>query len=387
MENNDKDIIQFEDLFKEEIERKKIKQEEPINKQHYWFAILSYLVIMFLGAGVVSLIALQFQPVSRVYSEDERLFYSVKQELGGIALVDDQMLDLYFNDYEPYIQMIGQYDSYYVIVNNQNENVADFLLTQITVDDEESYILNESILEEIIFDGIHQKWNESNISIKIYTTQNQNIDNITESAIVLSGSITTISAFGLALINFLVYLILLPIILYFLKKPLMRDFIDFKQNIGAYVVPLVVGYLYLIAGNVISNLLTNFLSRIFNIEPQTAVNQMIIIDALRSNGAVFMVIGAVIFGPIVEELIFRKAIFGIIPNDKIALAVSSIIFGLIHLTSESSLVDAIVNGVPYFVMGFIFGFIYIQTKKNIMIVTIVHMVSNLISVLAILFFL
>jgi membrane protease YdiL (CAAX protease family) len=386
MDNNDKDIIKFEDLFKDEIERKKVRQEEPINKQHYWFAILSYLLIMFIGAFIISIIAMQFEPVQKTYSEDERLFFNVKQEIGAIALIDQFMMDLYLEDYENYVTVIGQYSSYFVIVNTQNKNVENFLLVPITIDEEETWTIDLVLFEEIFFDGIHQKWSSSNISIKIFATQGQNIIGISEDANIIIGSRTTISSFGLAIINFLVYLLLLPLVLYFLKKPLIRDFIDFKLNFSSYIVPLIVGYLYLIAGNVISNVITNFLSKIFAIEPQTAINQMIIIDALKSNGAVFMVIGAVVFGPIVEELIFRKALFGIITNDKIALAVSTIIFGMIHLTSETSIIDALVNGVPYFVMGFIFGFIYLQTKKNIMIVTIVHMVSNLISVLAIIFF-
>jgi uncharacterized protein len=386
MDNNDKDIIKFEDLFKDEIERKKIRQEEPINKQHYWFAILSYLLIMFIGAGLITLVALQFEPIQKVYSEDERLFLNIKQEIGGIGLIDQFMIDLYLEDYENYVVVIGQYESYFIIVNSQNEYLENFLLIPVTIDEEESLVLDEFMFEEIFFDGAHEKWGTSNITIKVYATEGQNMVEISENAIIISGSRTTISSFGLALINFLVYLLLLPLVIYFLKKPLLRDFIDFKQNIGTYIAPLIIGYLYLIAGNIVSNVITNFLSKIFSLEPQTAINQMIIIDALRSNGAVFMVIGAVVFGPIVEELIFRKALFGIIPNDKVALGVSTIIFGMIHLTSEASLLDALVNGVPYFVMGFIFGFIYLQTKKNIMIVTIVHMVSNLISVLAILLF-
>jgi hypothetical protein len=102
---------------------------------------------------------------------------------------------------------------------------------------------------------------------------------------------------------------------------------------------------------------------------------------------VLIFISAVIIGPVVEELIFRKAIFGLISNDKVALAVSTFIFGAIHLLGEASILEALVNGVAYFVMGFVFGYIYLKNNRNIMVPIIVHVLSNLISVIGILFFL
>ena len=47
-----------------------------------------------------------------------------------------------------------------------------------------------------------------------------------------------------------------------------------------------------------------------------------------------MILAVVIFTPIVEELVFRKAIFGLFKNKWVGFAVSTLIFGLIHVTGE-----------------------------------------------------
>jgi membrane protease YdiL (CAAX protease family) len=100
-----------------------------------------------------------------------------------------------------------------------------------------------------------------------------------------------------------------------------------------------------------------------------------------------MVLSAVILGPIVEELIFRKAIFGLFKSDYAGLAVSTLAFGAIHLLSESSIASALVNGITYFIMGLIFGYIYIKNNRNLYAPLAVHIISNAVSVFMLLFIL
>ena len=107
-------------------------------------------------------------------------------------------------------------------------------------------------------------------------------------------------------------------------------------------------------------------------------------ESLQGNGAILMIVSAVILGPIVEELIFRKAFFGIISNQKIAVFVSSLTFGLIHVLAEPTFTDLLINIIPYVVMGFVFGYIYTKQNKNLFVVTVVHMLTNLISIISIL---
>jgi uncharacterized protein len=162
---------------------------------------------------------------------------------------------------------------------------------------------------------------------------------------------------------------------------------EFKLIKNEWFLIIIVGYLTLMLGNVVSIFASEFLGNLFGIAPAEAVNQLTIIRSLMGPGAIFMFLSAVIMGPIIEELIYRKAFFGLIKNDKIALVVSSLVFGSIHLIGETSILGALVNGISYYVMGFIFGYIYLKNHKNIMAPIAVHILSNLISILAILFIL
>ena len=186
---------------------------------------------------------------------------------------------------------------------------------------------------------------------------------------------------------FLIYLAMLPPILFLLKNDLSEDFTRFKSRKKEWFIIIVVGYLYLILGNIFSNFLSSFFSDALKVPVSESLNQLTIIAALQSDGTILMMISAILFGPIIEELIFRKTIFGIFKKNITGLIVSSLIFGTIHLVSEPSLASAIVNGTAYFVMGFVFGLIYLKNDKNVFAPMIIHILSNLIAILGILFIL
>ena len=114
-----------------------------------------------------------------------------------------------------------------------------------------------------------------------------------------------------------------------------------------------------------------------------AANQQAVISAVTSSTGILMIVSAVIIGPIIEELVFRKAVFGLISNNTVALIVSTLVFGFIHVMSEASVTEAIINGSSYFVMGFVFSFIYLKSDRNIMIPIAVHILNNAISILLI----
>lgn len=83
-----------------------------------------------------------------------------------------------------------------------------------------------------------------------------------------------------------------------------------------------------------------------------------------------------IFAPILEEIIFRKIIFGSLykkMNFFFAAIVSSVIFAVIHWDFLHLLV--------YTAMGFVFAFLYVQTKR-ILVPIIVHAGMNTLVVLA-----
>lgn len=194
----------------------------------------------------------------------------------------------------------------------------------------------------------------------------------------------TFTSFTNSLINFIVYVFLFPVLFFLLRPYIINDIQDAKSYQSKWVGLIIAGYLYVFAGNIFANVLSQLVYLVTGEEQSEAVNQTIIMEALQGNGVILMVISAVILGPIVEELIFRKAFFGIISNQKIAVIVSSLTFGLIHVLAEPTITDLLINIIPYVVMGFVFGYIYTKHNKNLFVVTVVHMLTNLISIITIL---
>lgn len=88
----------------------------------------------------------------------------------------------------------------------------------------------------------------------------------------------------------------------------------------------------------------------------------------------FMVVTAIV-APILEEIVFRKIIFGELYKRMgffLAAAISAFIFGIIHGEPEHILI--------YASIGFVFAFLYVRTKR-IIVPIIAHMVMNSISVI------
>ncbi|MFS0752777.1 CPBP family intramembrane glutamic endopeptidase [Oceanobacillus sp. 1P07AA] len=97
-------------------------------------------------------------------------------------------------------------------------------------------------------------------------------------------------------------------------------------------------------------------------------NTQQIMDITRA-APIFMIVPA-IFAPILEEIIFRKIIFGELykrMNFFFAGLLSAVIFGFIHLDPTHILI--------YASMGFVFAFLYVKTKR-IIVPIIVHAGMN-----------
>lgn len=112
---------------------------------------------------------------------------------------------------------------------------------------------------------------------------------------------------------------------------------------------------------------------ILDIQPGSENTDLIV--RLTEMNIWFLLLPALL-GPIVEELVFRKVIFGTLRkriNIHIAAIISSLIFAFFHLDFDHILI--------YFVMGLVFTFLYVKTNR-ILIPIIVHMTMNTIAVVA-----
>ncbi len=382
--DNNKEIIRFEDIFKDEPKKKEERKEES-NKRGYLYSLLYYVVVMYLVASIFYVIIMNIPGFVESYSKDEILFKVIADDQAGIAFVDDTIYQQYGDLYLEDVVGIESYMGFVILVNRDNPYYSNLLYT---IDPNSGeYVVSTIVIEDIIDQHpINTTW-DGDVPIAIYKEKDQFVPPtfFSDNVYIVEGPQDVMDPLALSIVNFAVYLVLIPGVLYFLKPDLKMDLTEIKPKKNEIFLGIIIGYAYIWIGNIISSYGSTFLSKLFNLQIDEAINQEIIISAVQSSGAILMVISAVFIGPIVEELIFRKALFGLIKKDSLALLASTVIFGLIHVIGESSIQAALVNGLSYFVMGFVFGLIYLKNKRNIVVPILVHIVSNAISIMAIMF--
>ena len=188
-----------------------------------------------------------------------------------------------------------------------------------------------------------------------------------------------------ALANFFTYLsiALLIFILYFkfIKNDIRGAFkgIFLKVILGALA--LYMGAYLMNVYTVIVEELDSYVAFIFNESTIATVsaNQENINALLTDKSTMFLMFAsAAIFGPFVEEMIFRRAMFDLIKKEEIAFIVSLLFFTLIHVTSSLGLVSTlsfILITMQYLVSSFILTYIYTH-YHNIYINILVHIIYN-----------
>ena len=95
-------------------------------------------------------------------------------------------------------------------------------------------------------------------------------------------------------------------------------------------------------------------------------------NMIRDSWGIFAI---VVFGPIVEELVFREAFIGYTTRHSVpreaAVLLSALAFSLIHLNPAQ---------MPFaFIMGVLLGLIYVKTK-SVVITSIIHIANNSLAV-------
>lgn len=129
------------------------------------------------------------------------------------------------------------------------------------------------------------------------------------------------------------------------------------------------------AGSYIGGLITMIFTGGSTSDNQTAINGI-----LSSNYAIPMMIFIAFIGPIVEELVFRKSLHGIMRYLKfpvwLIILISSLLFGAIHINFNS--LKDIIHILQYSAIGVGLGIMECKTK-NIVPCIIAHMFINALS--------
>lgn len=185
------------------------------------------------------------------------------------------------------------------------------------------------------------------------------------------------------LINLLIYSVLFVITCLFESDIYVVDFKILKtKKFTKIIEEVLIGTALLYAASIFGSLISMLLNGGLN---SSANEQSVDSGILGFCGGFYLPI-VIIIGPIVEEMIYRGAIQGTIIGSKSAntpkwrvvlgIAISSILFGLIHVIDAGDFT----NIFPYLFMGIVLGSICYKTR-SIWISSIVHIINNTISVL------
>lgn len=154
----------------------------------------------------------------------------------------------------------------------------------------------------------------------------------------------------------------------FLKRPLIKGYNQFKKNIWNNIGAIIIGFLFVMLVQSIIGLIFNY----FNIEG-TSENQDSIVKALSSSTRIFILLSVVVIAPIVEELLFRQLLHGLLQESFklpriITVFISAALFASLHATD--------IFFIQYFSMALILSGSYALFKENIFIPIGIHFLNN-----------
>ena len=130
--------------------------------------------------------------------------------------------------------------------------------------------------------------------------------------------------------------------------------------------------LLIIISSIILIFFNNILSTIFE-KLNVNMNNQDTLTNLFINYKIITSLLIVLFGPLVEEMVFRYSFKTFIKNDILYLIISSLAFGIMHGVSVATIL--------YFLLGLGIGLVYLKINKNIVASTSVHMLNNLVALI------
>lgn len=169
--------------------------------------------------------------------------------------------------------------------------------------------------------------------------------------------------------NILGFIVGLIVILMILRPEMNSQREPGVATIGQTITWSILGIFMAFIGQMIA---ANIEVYIFNIDTSSENTEMIM--KITELAPLFSII-TVLIAPILEEIVFRKIIFGALykrMNFILAGIISAVIFGLIHLDPTHLLI--------YTAMGLVFAYLYVKTKR-IIVPIIAHAGMNGIVVL------
>lgn len=176
--------------------------------------------------------------------------------------------------------------------------------------------------------------------------------------------------------NFIGYLLAFLLVGFYMRDDVVTDFraLGEDKKFNSIFIPLAaIGFVGI----------TYIIDILVSIGVESSVNQSTIEAIIQNGGAVPMVIATVLFAPIVEELIYRKAIFSLCKKYGVVACyvLSTIFFTLPHMLSSdmSNIGVWLLQCIPYATSGILLCVIYHKSKYNLYAAIAAHMANNLLA--------
>lgn len=169
------------------------------------------------------------------------------------------------------------------------------------------------------------------------------------------------------LISFYILLAALIVLIY--NKKVSKDFEDMKKNSIKYFNKYIKYWLIGIGVMMISNLIIKLF-----IDSNLPNNEQTIRDIFGIS-PIYIFFSAVIYAPIVEELVFRYSFKKIFSNKWIFIILSGLIFGGMHVFNNFENLTDLLYIIPYSAPGIVFAYM-LEKSDNVFVPISFHFIHN-----------
>lgn len=179
------------------------------------------------------------------------------------------------------------------------------------------------------------------------------------------------------LINILIYFIYAVLLVFLYKNTFKNDFKDLKQNYKKYIKTLFINVVFIFISMIVINAIVQGLFSV----TETSENDFSLLNTFKENPMVIMLLTCLYY-PLIEGIIFRKAVRDIIDNKWIFIIFSSLFYFFFNIVYTSMSFSNIMASLCYISTMLIVSHTYWKTNNftlSIMVMSLFNIVVSLLS--------
>lgn len=162
---------------------------------------------------------------------------------------------------------------------------------------------------------------------------------------------------------------LIGTIVFIFKKDLKENLEDLKKNHQNYFKKYLKYWFIALGLMMASNLIITML------EPGSIANNEEAVRDMFNTTPIYTFISAVLFAPLLEELVFRKSFRYMFSNDTLFILASGLVFGAFHVVGSFETLFDLIYIIPYSIPGLVFAYTLVKSK-NIFVPMGLHFIHN-----------